>query len=115
MRKSDKKLDNQIRLALTDVCESALKKIHGFEWLTHSAQYDRFPDSLRVTCIFDTNEHLEAFKASTANQQLQQQIQDELQAIGIRIRTIQQQVAYDTEENCERFHDGNWARRLQDG
>lgn len=115
MRKSDKKRDNQIRLALTDVCESALKSIQGFEWLTHSVNYDRFPDSLRVTCIFDTNASLEAFKGSAASQQLEQKIQDELKAIGIRIRMIQQQVAYDTEEDCERFHDGNWARRLQDG
>ena len=35
MRKSDKKIENQLRLTLTDVCETALKRFNGFEWLTH--------------------------------------------------------------------------------
>jgi len=29
MRKTDKKIDNQLRLVLTDVCEVALKEIDG--------------------------------------------------------------------------------------
>ncbi|AEF54142.1 hypothetical protein [Marinomonas posidonica] len=113
MRKSDKKLDNQIRLALTDVCESALKSLNGFEWLTHSVNYDRFPESLKVVCVFDTNEHLGAFNVSPLSRQLERQIHAEFNALGVKVKNIQGHVFYDTEENCEQFHNGNWARRLQ--
>ncbi|KZN14713.1 hypothetical protein [Marinomonas sp. TW1] len=113
MRKSDKKLDNQIRIALTDVCESALKSLNGFEWLTHSVNYDRFPESLKVVCVFDTNEHLEAFKTSPLCGQLEQQIHAEFNALGLKVRNVQRHVSYDTEENCVQSHDGNWAKRLQ--
>ena len=59
MRKSDKKLDNQLRLVLTDVCETALKEVEGFQWLTHVVNYSNFPQSLRVVCVFDTNENFD--------------------------------------------------------
>ena len=59
MRRTDKKIDNNVRKALTIACDTALEKVDGFEWLTHTASYDCFPGSLRVTCVFDTNESLE--------------------------------------------------------
>ncbi len=34
MRKSDKKIENQIRDVLTDVCEDTLKSYDGFLWVT---------------------------------------------------------------------------------
>ena len=53
MRKSDKKIDNQIIKVLTDVCQSALEDIDGFVWLTHSVNFDKFPQSLKITCVFN--------------------------------------------------------------
>ena len=61
MRKIDKKIDNQLRAALTDVCETALKEIDGFLWLTHFVNYSNFPKSLKIVCIFDTDENLATF------------------------------------------------------
>ena len=58
MRKTDKKMDNQLRHVLTEVCEVALKDINGFQWLTHVVNYSNFPKSLQVVCVFDTNENL---------------------------------------------------------
>jgi len=46
MRKTDKKRDNTLRLALTEVCDIALKDIAGFQWLTHCVNYSNFPQSL---------------------------------------------------------------------
>lgn len=53
MRKKDKKIDNELRLVLIDACEQALKDITGFQWLTHFlVNYDDFPNSLMVACVF---------------------------------------------------------------
>lgn len=52
MRKTDKKTDNAIIRALTEVCEHAKDEHAGFEWLTHEADYRRFPQSLNVTLVF---------------------------------------------------------------
>ena len=58
MKKSDKKIDNTVRKALTEVCEAALTEVAGFKWLTHFVNHNDFPDSLSVVCVFDTNVEL---------------------------------------------------------
>lgn len=113
MRKSDKKRDNQVRIALTDVCESALKDIDGFRWLTHLVNYSRFPDSLKVVCVFDTNEQLSDYFNSQNNDYIQSLITFELTALGITINNPAKHIFFDTEENCAAQHNGNWASRLK--
>jgi len=51
MRKTDKKLDNQLIKLLTEVCETALEDFSGFQWLTHIVDYSNFPKSLKVIPI----------------------------------------------------------------
>ncbi|EGN75510.1 hypothetical protein A28LD_1123 [Idiomarina sp. A28L] len=53
MRKSDKKIDNEIIRKLTIVCEEAKHTDSGFVWLTHEVNYQRFPQSLKVILVFD--------------------------------------------------------------
>jgi len=52
MRKSDKKTESEIIRRLTEVCEAAKADCAGFVWLTHEVNYDRFPESLKVTLVF---------------------------------------------------------------
>lgn len=113
MRKSDKKLDNQLRLELTDVCEVALKDVPGFQWLTHLVNYDNFPASLRIVCVFDTNESLDNYLISRSNAQLQTMIAAKLNSLGVKLKRIEKHVLFDTEENCDAQHKGNWALRLK--
>lgn len=113
MRKSDKKIDNQLRVLLTAVCETALEDIHGFQWLTHDVNYSRFPDSLKIVCVFDNNDNLEHYLQSDNNQQLQSLIKHALVTLDITLKTIANHVLFDTEENCTQQHAGNWARRLK--
>lgn len=75
MRKSDKKVENQLRIALTEVCEAALKNGNGFQWLTHQVNYSNFPKSLQVICVFDINESLARFMKTTSCQELGSLIQ----------------------------------------
>jgi hypothetical protein len=112
MRKTDKKIDKHIRLALTDVCDIALKTFTGFQWLTHLVDYVHFPTSLRVVCIFDRNVHLEEFMAQNHQHELSDLFQKKLLEIGIKLRNIDHHITYDTEENCDRSHNGKWADRL---
>lgn len=54
MRKTDKKREKQLVHRLNDVCETALAKpLPGFCWLTHTADYQRFPNSLQVYCVVE--------------------------------------------------------------
>lgn len=112
MRKTDKKIDNQLRLVLTQVCETALKEIDGFQWITHLVDYSNLPKSLKVICIFDTNEQLSAFTTSSDNNVLRAAILSKLNGIGIKLKSIDGSISYDSEENCAKQHNGNWANRL---
>ena len=111
MKKSDKKLDNQIRNTLTDICDEAIEKYSGFQWLTHSANYAAFPKSLKVICVFDTNAHLKLFMQSQ-QRELNNLIKKSLTDIGAPIQDIGRQIKYDTEENCNRDNAGDWGERL---
>jgi len=57
MKKNHKKIDTSLRNSLTQVCDTALENVVGFKWLTHLANYDDFPRSLKVICIFDTHQN----------------------------------------------------------
>lgn len=52
MRKTDRKLEQQIIRQLTLVCETAKAEYPGFIWLTHTVNYQQFPQSLKVTLVF---------------------------------------------------------------
>lgn len=117
MRKTDKKMDNSIRLVLTEVCERALQEHKGFLWLTHLVNYNQFPNSLKIVCIFDTDDHLQAFLNSSGKASLHQDIIRSLKLINIPLNSspkLQEHlVCYDTEEKCLNQHNGNWALRLE--
>ncbi len=116
MRKTDKKIENQLILVLTDVCETALKAIDGFQWLTHLVEYTDFPNSLKIICIFDTNENLAVYlsksTSSYAEGELKSLIQKKLQEMGVSIKNIDRHVTFDTEEDCAKEHNGKWQNRL---
>ena len=112
MRKSDKKTDNQLRIMLTDVCETALKSIEGFAWLTHKINYDDFPASLKIICVFDCERSLKTYLDSHNNEALKILVNAGLKRLDIKIKQIAQHIIYDSEEACTLEHNGNWARRL---
>lgn len=87
----------------------ALEKHEGFVWLTHFANYQNFPYSLSIVCVFDTNE-----KLSNANDEgLRKIIKDKLSSIGIDIKDVRQHVSFDTEEACEKENNGKWQERFK--
>jgi hypothetical protein len=113
MRKSDKKMEKQLRVTLTNVCDTALKEFKGFQWLTHLVNYDNFPKTLKIVCIFDTNDNLSTFLHEDSCHQLCILVQKQLFEIGISLKGMNDHLVYDTEENCESSHQGNWANKLK--
>ncbi len=112
MKKTDKKIDKALREALIDVCETALVSVTGFVWLTHVVNYNGFPNSLKVICVFESDDALDKAKAEKQDEYFYQLIHDKLSAADIHIKTLRQHVFFDTEEACERSHNGKWNERL---
>lgn len=110
--KTEKKMDNTIRLTLTDVCEQTLGQLAGFEWLTHQVNYTNFPASLLITCVFDTEAHRQQAQDSGEAAQLQRLIQARLLKVGVKFKALGQQVLFDSEEACAEQHGGDWGARL---
>ena len=112
MKKTIKKLDNNVIKALTVACESFKTGISGFEWLTHSADYSNFPGSLMVTCVF-TNEadRLSALDAGL-DATMRKQIQGQLLKVGVVLKDARRHVFFDSEEQCHAQHGGDWGLRL---
>jgi len=106
--KTEKKIDNNVRLALTAACEQFLEDIPGFQWLTHQANYTNFPASLLITCVFETR----ADQRAAEPKRLQSEIQAKLLKIGVKIKAPDQQIVSDSEQACAEEHSGNWADRL---
>lgn len=113
MRKSDKKLENSIVSALTDACEDDLQDYEGFQWLTHIVNFNSFPDSLSIICVFDTQENLTKVIGSNAANDIKSAIEARLLSNNIKVKNIQRRILFDTEEACENQHNGNWNRRLE--
>ncbi|MGR0280074.1 Fis family transcriptional regulator [Marinomonas dokdonensis] len=112
MRKTDKKLEQQLQKALTQVCELALEHYEGFEWLTHRVNYKAFPNSLKIICVFDTKEQVQVFQQQEGPKALNAVIKAKLLSIDIALPKIDKHIVYDSEEQCRLSHDGNWAARL---
>ena len=101
MKKSDKKIENKLRITLTKVCEIALNEVEGFQWLTHLVDYNNFPDSLSIICVFDTNETLVHAQSSNKTDYLKNLIEHELVSAGFKVRNTNSLVKFDTEENTK--------------
>ena len=112
MKKSDKKIENSIREALTQVCELALEDVAGFTWITHFVNYNDFPDSLSIVCVFASNDDLASVVSIHQDDYLRMLIREKLAAVGIPISRMRRQVSFDTQEACDDQHDGKWHLRF---
>lgn len=112
MRKSDKKIENQIRDVLTDVCENTLKGYDGFLWVTHTVNFSSFPQSLKIVCVFDTNQYRTHFLEGCGQQEVATVIGKAFNQVGIKLKNADKHISYDTQENCDRDHQGKWNLRL---
>ena len=95
MKKTDKKREKSIVQGLTRVCEIAKNEVSGFEWLTHTIDYDDFPNSLMVNCIFTSDESIKQVIDSGQDEAIFKLIYDELVLIDINVKDISSRVTFD--------------------
>ncbi|WP_279249383.1 hypothetical protein [Candidatus Marimicrobium litorale] len=113
MRKTDKKRDNALRVALTDTCEIAIERFEGFKWLTHLVDYCDFPQSLTVVCVFATNSHLLKLRSTGQESELRNIVSEKLSRIDIELNGIDRHVIFDSEENGADEKDSKWLSRFR--
>ncbi len=113
MTKTDKKRDKQLRELLTELCEQHCKAVAGFSWLTHHIDWKNPQASLTLTLIFEQDAQLDAFMGARERSQLEREIQSTLKSVGLILKNTTKQLKYDTEEQCQLHHQGNWAKRLR--
>ncbi len=113
MKKNDKKTDNTIVKVLTQVCEDLKYAVDGFQWITHFVDYGRFPQSLTVVCVFESNAHLNAIKGSEQAALITQNIVAMLSSEGITPKGNKAWVVFDAEENGADVDSGAWCSRYQ--
>lgn len=113
MKKSHKKIENILRIQLTDVCEQAKDEVPGFEWLTHFVDYESFPSSLYILCIFNHEEEIASMLNAGQNKRLSKLIKEHLAVENITLKDLDKQIGFDSEELCELEHAGKWEVRFQ--
>lgn len=117
MTKTAKKLEKTLRTTLTQVCETALERYEGFTWITHVFE-DKYSNihkrasDLSIICVFENNQDLACFYANQSRQELNNLISKDLAQVGLHLKDTDQQILYDTEENCQQSHQGDWKARL---
>ena len=112
MKKTDKKLEKQLITVLTTLCEQFKTSIDGFIWLTHTVNMKHFNDSLRISCIFETNQQLLVAKNNQNVEQMKKQIAAALSTLNISSKLKNEKVFFDSEENRQLSHSGDWQSRL---
>jgi len=113
MRKTDKKIDKQLRDTLNELCESTLKSLDGFLWVTHIVNFSSFPQSLKIVCVFETNQQLVQFIDGQEHKAIKQLMGQRLSQVGIHLKKVEKHLLFDSQENCDRDDQGKWERRLK--
>ncbi len=111
MKRNEMKTENSIVKALNDVCETLKKESEGFSWLTHFVDYSKFPQSLKLVFVFDTNQNLEGAKNTTTFQTIFQLTETRLSGEGIYIKNIHKSLFFDTEENGADYENEKWSKK----
>jgi len=111
LKKNEKKTENAIVKALNGVCEKLKDESDGFIWLTHFVDYSRFPQSLKLVYVYDTNDSLINAKNKTMFKTIFDLTETRLRSEGVYIKNIHQSLFFDTEENGADFDNTSWCRR----
>lgn len=111
MKKSDKKIENAIVKALNNVCETLTVESDGFCWLTHFVDYSNFPQSLKLVCVYETNQSLEAARNNAIVHSVLELTESRLKHEGVFIQASDKAIFFDTVENGADVERVGWCRK----
>ena len=64
MKKTHKKIENDLRRVLTHACDMLKDEVDGFNWLSHTVNYNSIDESLVIDCYFDNADSIEQVLAN---------------------------------------------------
>ena len=96
---------------LTKACETAKGEIEGFTWLTHIADLNALSETLKVVWVFETLADKKLAQAK-AKARIVELTTIALNEADIDLNLSDHNVCFDSEEECQRTHGGNWKNRL---
>ncbi|MBU6957872.1 hypothetical protein KRR23_08960 [Pseudomonas sp. CVAP len=111
-KRDQARIERRLVVTLTEACETAKAEIVGFAWLTHEVDYSAFPASLQVTWVFDTLADKRQALAVGQAERMVELTSVALSEADILVSPVSAHVQFDTEEECQRSHAGNWQQRL---
>ncbi len=91
-------IERELIRTLTDACETAKSEIVGFQWLTHDVDYQRFPESLLVTWMFDSEASKARALTSADKARMLALTLAAFEAVGISVARINEHVAFSVEQ-----------------
>jgi len=112
MNKQERTLEKELIKSLTSCCESIKTEVDGFEWLTHTMKFANINQTIKIICIFDKQNHLEQAELNGKLALMSKAILKKLNNLNIKPVKTNKQILFDSEENCNLAHDGNWQQRL---
>ncbi|MFN3771101.1 MAG: hypothetical protein ACK4TD_22240 [Ectopseudomonas guguanensis] len=93
-------IERELIRALITACETAKSEIVGFQWLTHEVDYERFPQSLRVTWMFDSEASRAHALACSDKARMLELTQAAFDEVGISVASIAEHVAFSVERQA---------------
>ncbi|BCX68284.1 hypothetical protein [Pseudomonas izuensis] len=105
------RIERRLVTTLTDACETAKGEIKGFAWLTHTADLSALAQTLKVTWVFETLTDKQLAQSS-AKARIFELTAIALIEANIDVKPSDLTVRFDSEEECQRTHGGDWQRRL---
>lgn len=105
------RIERRLIATLTNACETAKAEIQGFTWLTHTADLNALAATLNVIWVFDT-EADKNLALTDAKARLFELTATALREADIDLSPSERNVRFDSEEECQRTHGGNWRERL---
>lgn len=91
-------IERELIRTLTFACETAKSEIVGFQWLTHEVDYQRFPQSLVVTWMFDSEASRARSLASSDKARMLELTLAAFDEVGISVSSIATHVAFSVEQ-----------------
>jgi hypothetical protein len=104
--------ERQLVVSLTEACETGKSELVGFAWLTHQVDYQRFPSSLIVVWVFDTQANRDLALADGQGQRMAELTAEAFSQADISLSPVSAHLVFDSEEQCQRVDAGNWQQRL---
>jgi hypothetical protein len=106
------RMERRLISTLTDACETAKTEIKGFTWLTHTADLSALAETLSVIWVFETLADRELAQVE-AKVRIFELTAVALSEAGIELKLTDRNVRFDSEQECQNIHGGDWGTRLK--